>query len=520
MSLHGTIGRGKRAHVALLTALAIFAALLCGVTPAQAAAPTPEQAIALLKTDLQELVDEATSKNIRMGVSMTDLSGVIGETTITVGNQEPYKAASVIKLPLLALLMDLADKGQLSLNESVNIPAGSSNIVAGSGTLRLRTFPLDITVRELMELMVQVSDNTATNVLIDRAGGFDAVNAYIHGLGYDTMWLGRKMIHPASPPLQENWLNSREVTNFLVRLYDHDFLSASSSEHIIDLMKGQLVNTKFGAVIPREVLANKTGELGDTSHDSGYILIKGREVALTATTAFSAPTTQNEANIYVQRAATIVYDFARSPLSEAGPTVEERITALREQESAKRALAVTAEGKRSESSKELIRTQARAEDAQTALTAARKACTAATKKAKSAAKKATTAKAATKKASKKAASAKKKATSAKKRYVAAPTLSNKKAMTSANGAYKAAKSTVSKKRKANAAAAIAKKTTKSKAATARKNLTTATATLKTQTAKQSKLSTEISAFTKEIDSLLAQAEALKLEADTLAGTLL
>ncbi|RLV57114.1 hypothetical protein D9V41_00160 [Aeromicrobium phragmitis] len=303
--------------VAGMLGLAIMASL-AGAGPATAA-PTAAESWSSLGENLQELTVEATAAGIDFGVSVTDLSGTFSGASMSIGSQEPVKAASVIKLPLLAALMAEADRGTLSLDEVVTIEAGSSNIVGGSGTLRDETFPLDITVGELMELMVQVSDNTATNVLIDRAGGFDAVNAYIESLGFEHLWLGRKMIHPATPPLQENWITSGEVTELLRMLHADEILSPASSEHIIELMKGQLVDTKFGAVVPRDVLANKTGELADVSHDSGYILVPGREVALTVTTAFGDPLTRAEVDQYVQRAASIVYDATREPLA-AEPT--------------------------------------------------------------------------------------------------------------------------------------------------------------------------------------------------------
>ncbi|MDR2566031.1 MAG: class A beta-lactamase-related serine hydrolase [Bifidobacteriaceae bacterium] len=300
--------------VALALCLAFGAA-----APAGAVSPT-EAAWDALGSRLQAVIDEAGADGVRMGIAVADLSGTYGGLTSSLGSAEPYKAASVIKLPLLALLMDYADQGTLSLGELVHIEEGDSNIVGGSGTLRNREFPLDITVGELMELMVQVSDNTATNVLIDRAGGFDAVNAYIASLGFDTMWLGRKMIHPAVPPLQENYLNAQEVRDLLIMLWDHEILSPESSEHIITLMKGQLVDTKFGAVIPREFLANKTGELGDVSHDSGYILLPGRETALAVTTAFDSSRPRAEVDLYVQRAATITYEFLQEPLASPEPS--------------------------------------------------------------------------------------------------------------------------------------------------------------------------------------------------------
>ncbi|MGO2660068.1 serine hydrolase [Mycetocola reblochoni] len=311
--------RSRRpALVSALLTVGLAAGTLVAVAPA-AHALTPSAGWAELEGRIDAIVDEAAADGVTLGVSAEDLSGLYGAGTIDAGSQEPVKAASVIKLPLLALLMDEADHGRLSLDESVTIPAGSSNIVGGAGTLQGRQFPLDITVRELMELMVQVSDNTATNVLIDRAGGFDRINAYIEGLGYDTLWLGRKMIHTATPPLGENWINAAEVTDLIARLYRHDILSASSSEHIIGLMKGQLVNTKFGAVIPREHLANKTGELGDVSHDSGIILLDGHEVALTVTSSYAAGRSQTEVNRYVQRVASTVYGFLQEPVEEEIP---------------------------------------------------------------------------------------------------------------------------------------------------------------------------------------------------------
>lgn len=282
------------------------------------AAPTAGEAWAELESELTDLVEEADDDGVTVGISVTDLSGTFGGAALDLGSQEPVKAASVIKLPLLAALMDELDAGTLSLDELVTIEDGDPNIVGGSGTLRDRDFPLDISIEELMELMVQVSDNTATNVLIDRAGGFDAVNDYIAGLGFDAMWLGRKMIHPAVPPLQENWITSGEVNDLLEMLADDSILSPESSEHIIDLMRGQLVDTKFGAVIPRDVLANKTGELADVSHDSGYIFVPGREVALTVTTAFDAGVVSRPTvdELYVQRAAAIVYAFTLQDLDD------------------------------------------------------------------------------------------------------------------------------------------------------------------------------------------------------------
>jgi beta-lactamase class A len=286
--------------------------VLVSTSPASAR-PPQERQFDQLEASLEAVVADAAAHGVTLSVAVTDLSGRYCHDSLVAGGDERVKAASIIKLALLATLMDRVDRGLLDLGTVVTIPAGSSNIVGGSGTLQSRSFPLDISIDELMHLMVQVSDNTATNVLIDVAGGFGAVNAYIASIGLDSLWLGRKMIHPASPPLQENYITASDNTELIVRLWNGEILSRGSSDYIIDLMRGQLVNTKYGAVIPRQYLANKTGELADVSHDSGVITLPGREVALTTTTAF-AGLPRSQADVYVQRTATIAYEFAQQSL--------------------------------------------------------------------------------------------------------------------------------------------------------------------------------------------------------------
>ncbi|WP_454084234.1 serine hydrolase [Georgenia sp. Marseille-Q6866] len=299
---------GTRRVARALVATSVGAALV--LAGAGAASAEPLQSWDGLQGRLDAVVADAADAGVTLSVTVTDLAGGYDGAALVAGKDEQVKAASIIKLPLLATLMADVDAGELDLDQNVTIPAGDPNIVGGSGTLKDGQFPLDITVAELMELMVQVSDNTATNVLIDLAGGFDAVNDYVEALGFEDLHLGRKMIHPASPPLQENYISAEEVTELVTLLWEGQTLSADSSEHIIDLMRGQLVDTKFGAVIPRVHLANKTGELADVSHDSGIVLLPGRELAFTTTTSF-ADLPREEADVFVQETARVVYDFAR-----------------------------------------------------------------------------------------------------------------------------------------------------------------------------------------------------------------
>ena len=266
-----------------------------------------------LDARLGRLVPEAAAHGVTLSIVVHDLSGTYHGAAARAGSNETVKGASLVKLPVLGLLMDRVDHGEVDLDALVTIPAGSPNIVGGAGTLRHRAFPLEVGVRGLAELMVQVSDNTATNALIDVVGGVTAVDDHMAGLGFGTLHMGRKLIHPAGPPLRENYVDAGEVTELLTRIWEGTILSRASSDHVIGLMRGQLVDTKYGAVIPRQHLANKTGELDDVSHDAGFILLPGREVALTTTTAFSG-IPRRRADAYVQQSATIVYELLHEPL--------------------------------------------------------------------------------------------------------------------------------------------------------------------------------------------------------------
>ncbi|MGO3360970.1 MAG: serine hydrolase [Corynebacterium sp.] len=261
-----------------------------------------------LDGQLSALVDEAAADGINLGVSVRDLNPVAAQGSVDAGSGEQQRAASVIKLPILATLLHQAEQGRASLDKTVTLNGDEPNIVGGSGELKDRNFPQQVTVGELAQLMIQVSDNSAANILIDEVGGFAPVNDYMASLGYGDFHLGSKMMDPGGTSEGPNTLSAAGVTNFLAQIKRGEILSPASSAHFIDLMRGQQVDTKFGAVIPQDVLANKTGEVEGASHDAGYILLPGRSVALTATTSFEEGRSPSDADAYVQRAGALVLE--------------------------------------------------------------------------------------------------------------------------------------------------------------------------------------------------------------------
>jgi beta-lactamase class A len=285
------------------TLLLLVASLVSATTTAA------EQPFQALHSELQPLIDNAASQGIRMSVGVSDLGGAFAGETVLLGSDDAYHPASTIKLLLIAALMQQVDAGRLSLDNAVAVTA--ADIVGGMGRLQSEAVPQQVSLRRLAELTVTISDNTATNVLVE-AVGYDAMTALARQLGLNTMQFGRKMFETAQPPLRDNYIDARDALALLQQIYYGDFLSSASRTQILDWMSEQTVKSKIGAGIPEDVpLAHKTGENGPVSHDIGYILIPGREVALvifaetSATTDFDAA--QAQLNTLVAEIAARVY---------------------------------------------------------------------------------------------------------------------------------------------------------------------------------------------------------------------
>jgi beta-lactamase class A len=101
---------------------------------------------------------------------------------VAIRADDTFNSASVIKLPVLALAFQLAEKGELSLAERITITA--ADFRGGTGIFRYNDPGLQPTLRDVLLQMVITSDNTATDLAIGKVGGTDRVNAWLHQAGY------------------------------------------------------------------------------------------------------------------------------------------------------------------------------------------------------------------------------------------------------------------------------------------------------------------------------------------------
>ncbi len=118
--------------------------------------------------------------------------------TVSMDASEVVQTASVIKLAILYEAMEQVRDGKARWDEKIEMPKGYA--VGGSGVLTFFDAPLSLTLKDVLTFMVIVSDNTATNLAIDRLG-LAAVNARVAGLGLGHTYLYKKVFQPASGPM-------------------------------------------------------------------------------------------------------------------------------------------------------------------------------------------------------------------------------------------------------------------------------------------------------------------------------
>jgi len=180
------------------------------------------------------------------------------------------RSASLIKIFIMIEAFRQADLGQLNLAEEQLILAADQ--VGGAGPLEVVPPGTKQTWYQLIELMITESDNTATNILINKISQ-GAINATIRSLGCHDTTLQRKMMDFTSAEQGlENYTSVTDITSVLEKLYFHRCLSPKRDQEMLNILKNQQDRCKIPQGLPEEIIvANKTGELDGVEHDAGIV---------------------------------------------------------------------------------------------------------------------------------------------------------------------------------------------------------------------------------------------------------
>jgi len=249
---------------------------------AQTAAPSTGKQKVLwqkLESDIQQIDQHLDGV---MGVAIEDLTS--GDH-LFLHEDEVFAQASSIKITVLADLYLQAEQGRLKLTDLYTVQ--SSDLVPDSDIMGgLTPGVTRLTLRDLATMMVAVSDNSATNVLIDRVG-MQNVNAMLDSLGFTHTRLRRKMMDlQAAKEGRENISTPREMMSLLDAIYHGKVLNKESTA---DFFK--MLSTNKDSFIPRDLpaglmVANKPGELEAVRNDSGIVFVEGRPYVICVMTSF------------------------------------------------------------------------------------------------------------------------------------------------------------------------------------------------------------------------------------------
>ncbi len=231
---------------------------------------------------------------------------------------ETFPLASTIKLAILYELFKQSDEGRLNLDEVR--PLDHRHMVGGSGVLNELTAPA-MPLRDYAVLMVVLSDNTATNLLIDTVG-MEAVNRRMGGLGLKGLALRRRMIDLAAARRgDENVGSPANLAQLLAIIHRSEGLRKESSDAIIAILKKGKPSALRDGVPAAVPIANKTGTLERVAADAGIVYLPGRPYVFVATTTFLQNNAAGEAAIQAASRAAYEYFHRIATSSEYGRTI-------------------------------------------------------------------------------------------------------------------------------------------------------------------------------------------------------
>lgn len=249
------------------------------------------------------------------------------------GADDPVRTASTIKLPVLAAVYQAVEAGQAQWTETLLLR--EEDKVSGSGVVRELSAGLRLPLRDLAALMIVVSDNTATNLILDRFSA-DFVNAYLAKAGFAQTRSMRKILgdgrnlkavatgHSVEGKKEDNrrWgigrSSPREMVMLLEKLEKGEIVSKEASRGILAILKRQQYKDGIGRYYEGKLpVASKSGSLDALRSDAGIVYSPGGRIAI-AITVDNMPhvdySAENAGNKLIGRLAALLVDGLMTPV--------------------------------------------------------------------------------------------------------------------------------------------------------------------------------------------------------------
>jgi beta-lactamase class A len=219
-------------------------------------------------TALEKTISDAEALGATVGVAIRDGGG----WSFSHNGDERFRSASTVKIPIMIEIFRQIDAGQRSLEDLYVVTSEDHSF--GSGVLHDMHAGLEVTLGDLLYLMMSISDNTATNILIDMAG-MDRVNALMQELGMTGSSLGRKMQGKRAEGSQsENWATANDYTALVTKLLAGEVAAPESCEKMVGILRQQQNTRRVGRFVPETdgvEWGSKTGSIAGVVNDVGFV---------------------------------------------------------------------------------------------------------------------------------------------------------------------------------------------------------------------------------------------------------
>lgn len=248
--------------------LGLACALLLFIAPSlKAQQPqAPPAPLERLRANIERITK---SVNAKWGIYIKCLE--TGEE-VAINADEVMDTMSVIKIPLMVEVFRQIEAGKFSLTDRYTLKAEDKR--PGTGVIRSLDDGATLTIKDLITLMNIVSDNTATDVLFEKVGGPEPVNALMRSYGLNTIratgpadaWFKALRASPdrakfhAEGKTPFGLASPRDIGRLLEKISRGEAVSKNASDQMLQIMRGQVYSTRIPKYITGYAVPHKTGD--------------------------------------------------------------------------------------------------------------------------------------------------------------------------------------------------------------------------------------------------------------------
>ena len=224
-----------------------------------------------------------------------------GKSYVNINGDEPYSAASIIKLPVLIEMFRAIEAGKFKLDDKMMLE--DFYRASGSGKLQYSQGGREHTLDYLARIMIENSDNSSTNMIISKIGGMHEINKAMKRWGLKTTHLNTWL-----PDLDgTNVTTAKEMAKMLYNIDSTNFISNESKKQMADYLGHVKNNRLLQAGLPNDaILLHKTGDIGFMLGDAGIVKTSNGKKYIVVVMA-KRPYNHHQGKEFIVKASEILY---------------------------------------------------------------------------------------------------------------------------------------------------------------------------------------------------------------------